>query len=56
MVARFDFVSVSLALKPKSAGGVSALLKLQCSNLLTDFDLSLGVHEQIIRLDISMDD
>lgn len=57
MVARLDFWSVNLAQKPKSA--VDLLVQGGCEygkSELTDFDFALGVEEDVVGFDITMDD
>ena len=59
MVARLDLSTVSLAQKPKSAGGIciSCRLTQWCNfNIRTNLDAAMGVQKDIIAFDIAMDD
>jgi hypothetical protein len=63
MVARLDLDSVSLAQKPKSAGGVKVSQGVpdfrKRENLerkRTDLDVAAGVEKNVVALDIAVDD
>lgn len=55
-MARFDLDSVSLAQKPKSAGITLATRSSQIQEVLTNFDVTTGIKEHVVTLDVAMDD
>lgn len=59
MVARFDFWSVSLAQKPKSAKNLvskNGLKERDRNNELTNFHIAAGIKENVVALNVAMDD
>lgn len=55
MVARLDLDSVSLAQNPKSATSTLVQKLLIISDELTDFNVTTGIEQNIVTLDITMD-
>ena len=55
MVARLDLDSVSLAQNPKSATSTLVQKLLIISDELTDFNITTGIEQNIVTLDITMD-
>ena len=58
MVARFAFVLVSLAQKPKSATNLISLCErfLQLRKLRTDLNTTMTIQKNIVTFDVTMDD